>query len=191
MILKSLLKLLENKKIKYEIIKHKKVYTAIDAAGTQHIKPDEVVKTLVMKLDNEYALALISANKNLDKNKLAKTINVWRKKQGDKIVKKVEFAKEAWMKKNIRGAIGATPPFGELCGLMVLVDTALLRQKKFYANTGDYNYSVKIIGTDFKKTFKEAFIQGNFSLAKKIKKQKAIKKNKKISGKKTGKKKKK
>ena len=166
MILKSLLKFLEDKKIKYEIIKHKTVYTAIDAAGTQHVKPDEIVKTLVMKLDNKYALALTSANKNLDKNKFKKVINTWTKKNGAKTVKKIEFAKELWMKKNLKGKVGVTPPFGELIGMSTFVDASLLKQKNLFINSGDYEYSLKLTRAVFEKTIGKEMFKGNFSKKK-------------------------
>lgn len=166
MILKSLVKFFDDKKIKYEAIKHKTVYTAIDAAGTQHVKPDEIVKTLVMKLDGEYALALIPANKNLDKNKFKKAINVWMKKIGKKPVKKVEFAKENWMKKNLKGNVGATPPFGELLEIPTFVDISLLKQKNLYVNTGDYEYSIKLSRAGFEKAIDKETFKGNFSKKK-------------------------
>lgn len=166
MVLKFLLKFLEDKKIKYEIVKHKIVYTALDAAGTQHIKPDETVKTLVMKLDGKYALALIPANKNLDKNKFKKSVNVWMKKNGAKTVKKIEFAKEAWMKKNIQGKVGATPPFGELIGMPTFFDISLLKQKNLFINSGDYENSIKLTRAGFEKAMGEKTFKGNFSKKK-------------------------
>lgn len=165
MILKSLIKFLNDNKIKYEVVEHKTVYTAMDAAQTQHIKPEGVVKTLVMKLDNYYVLALSPANKNLDKNKFKKAVNTWKKKTGQKAVKKVDFAQEAWMKKNINGSVGATPPFGALVKLPIFIDSILLKQKNLYVNTGDYNYSIKLTRAGFEKALGE-FIGGNFSKRK-------------------------
>lgn len=166
MILKSLLKFLENKKIKYETIKHRTVYTAIDAAGTQHVKPDEIVKTLVMKLDNKYALALIPANKNLDKNKFKKMANAWMKKNSVKAAKKINFAKEMWMKKNLEGRVGATPPFGEFLEMPSFIDNILLKQKNLYINTGDYEYSIKLSRAGFEKAIGKEIFRGNFSKKK-------------------------
>ncbi|MBU3999565.1 hypothetical protein KKG29_00070, partial [Patescibacteria group bacterium] len=49
-IIKNLEKLLKDAKAKYEVVKHKTVYTALDKAKTLKISPKEVVKTLVLKL---------------------------------------------------------------------------------------------------------------------------------------------
>ena len=164
-ILKSLQNLLEKNKVKHEIIDHKTVYTALDSAETQHIKPQEVVKTLIMKIDSKkYVLALISANKNLDKKKLLKEINKWLKTEEEKAVKTVEFAKEAWMKKNIKGKIGATVPFGSLEKMTTFIDKSLLKNKDLIINTGDYNKSIKLATKKFIEL--EDTVKGIFSEAK-------------------------
>jgi len=174
-ILKSLQNLLEKNKIKYEVIDHKKVYTALDNVETQRIKPQEVVKTLVMKISpKKYILALIPANKNLDKKKFLKEVNKWLKKEGEKVAKSVEFAKETWMKKNIKGKIGATPPIGSLSKISTFIDKGLLKQKNLIINTGDYQKSIKLATKKFLEL--EEMIKGNFSEAKR--KVKKVKKKK-------------
>ncbi|MCK5490465.1 MAG: YbaK/EbsC family protein [Candidatus Pacebacteria bacterium] len=168
-ILKILQNLLKKNKIKHEIIEHKTVYTAHDNAQTQHIKPQEVVKTLVMKISsNKHILALIPANKNLDKKKLLKEVNVWLKKEEEKAVKTVEFAKEAWMKKNMKGKIGATVPFGSLSKMTTFVDKNLLKNKDLIINTGDYTKSIKMATAKFLEL--EDVVKGIFSEAKPVKK---------------------
>ena len=177
-VLKSLTNLLEKNKIKHEVIDHKKTYTALDTAETQHLKPQEIVKTLVIKLNaRKYILALIPSNKNLNKAKLKKEVNKWLKKEEQKTVKTVEFAKEAWMKKNLKGKLGATPPFGSLMKLPTFIDRILLRQKNLIINTGDYQKSIKLATKKFLEA--EEMIKGNFSEAKKKIKKARKTKNKK------------
>ena len=175
-ILKSLQNLLEKNKIKHEVIDHKTVYTALDSAETQHIKPPEVVKTLVMKINaKKYALALIPANKNLDKKKFLKEVNKWLKKEEEKTVKTIEFAKEAWMKKNLKGKIGATVPFGSLSKMPAFIDRSLLKNKNLVINTGDYEKSIKLATKKFLEL--EEMAKGIFSETKKKKvKSKKVKK---------------
>ena len=177
-ILKSLQNLLEKNKVKHEVIDHKTVYTALDNAETQHIKPQEVVKTLVMKINaKKYVLALISANKNLDKKKFLKEVNKWLKKEGEKTVKSIEFAKEVWMKKNVKGKIGATVPIGSLSKMSAFIDKSLLKNKALIINTGDYEKSIKLATKKFLEL--EEMVKGSFSENKK-KKTKTKKKIKKI-----------
>lgn len=52
---KKIQKFLEAERIKFKTIKHRKVYTAFNAAETQHINPKEVVKTVLVKFDKQIA----------------------------------------------------------------------------------------------------------------------------------------
>lgn len=161
---KSVLNYLEKNKIKYEVVEHRTVYTAWDSAQTQHIKPDQVVKTLVMKYDGGHCLALLPANKNLDAAKFKKVLNSWLKKNKAKPAKKVAFDKEAWMKKTIVGKVGATPPFGTLIKMPVFIDSLVAKLPKVLINSGEYNFSLKINTKDLVKL--EEPIKGSFSKKK-------------------------
>ena len=55
---KKIEKYLETNNIKYEVIQHRKIYTAWTAAETQHTNPKEVVKTVLVKLDKKIAFLL-------------------------------------------------------------------------------------------------------------------------------------
>jgi prolyl-tRNA editing enzyme YbaK/EbsC (Cys-tRNA(Pro) deacylase) len=102
----------------------------------------------------------------LDKNKLKVVINKWRKKKGEKVVKKLDFATEAWMKKNLSGKVVGTPPLGILWKLPSFIDNSLLRQPKLIVNAGDYRFSLKLTKAGFEKTAGE-LIKGSFAKAKK------------------------
>ncbi len=175
---KKILNFLGKAGVKYESIEHRTVYTAYDKAATLRVPQKIVGKTLVIKFDRSIGLVLIPANKNLDKMKLKKAINAGRKKTGEKIVKKIDFAIELWMKKNLKGAkIGAIPCFGSLWKLLTFVDRGLLRNPKIIINSGDYNWSIKISPNNLKKLIPN-LILGNFSEAKKKKNKKKIKRKK-------------
>lgn len=141
---KKIIKYLDDNKYKYEIVEHKTTYTAWDTAQTEKIKPQEVAKALVMKADSDYVLALLPANRNLDKQKLLKTINAARKKMKFKSCKKIDFAKEAWMKKNLPGKVGATPPFAKILKVDIFVDSLLAKNKRIYLGSGEYTNSIRV-----------------------------------------------
>lgn len=162
---KTILNYLEKNKYKYEIVEHKTTYTAWDKAQTEKVKPQEIAKTLVIKADNEYVLALVPSNRNLDKGKLLKIINAGKKKAGEKTAKKIDFAKEAWMKKNIPGKVGAVPPFKGLVKLEIYLDNLLAKNKKIQVGSGEYTCSVQISVKEFLE--KEEVIKGSFSQSKK------------------------
>ncbi len=161
----KIIKFLDQNKIKYEIINHRTVYTAYDKAATLRVRPNLIGKTLVLRADKDLVVALIPGNKNLDKNKLKKEINNWRKKQGLKPAKNVAFISEKIMKNKFKGIkIGALPPFGKIYKLPTFIDRGLLKQKNIFVNSGIYELSFKLSPKVFAKM---GATWGNFSKVKK------------------------
>lgn len=137
---KRVLNFLEKSKVKFEIIKHKKVFTAFDKSQTLKVPPKIIGKTLILKVDKKFVLVLISADQKLDFKKL--------KKFG----KKIELAKESQIKKKLKGVkIGAIPPFGNLWKIPTIADISLKKQKEIILNSGDWFYSIKISPRDLEK----------------------------------------
>ncbi|MDD3497935.1 MAG: YbaK/EbsC family protein [Candidatus Moranbacteria bacterium] len=165
---KKVINYLEKEGFNYEAISHKTAYTAWDISQTKRISPKEIVKALVLRIDRDYVLALLPADRNLDRKKFLKTVNAGRKKMGGKIAKRIDFAKEAWMKKNVFGKPGAVPPFGGLLNMKIYADNSILKNKKLYLGSGDYETSISVKLSDYVK--REEIEKGNFSMAKKIKK---------------------
>jgi len=189
----KIIKFLEGNKAKYEQILHRTVYTAFDKAATLKVKPKIVGKTLVVKLDKKPAIVLIPANKNLDskiliylksklemKAKPSSTKQKLRKIAKAKTVdastgsastlsscRRVDFVKEVWMKKNLKGVkVGAIPPFGNLWRLPTFVEKSLLQNPKIIVNGGDYNWSIKISPAVLKKIIPNLVV-GSFSQSRK------------------------
>jgi prolyl-tRNA editing enzyme YbaK/EbsC (Cys-tRNA(Pro) deacylase) len=162
---KKILDYLAKNKYKYEIIEHRTTYTAWDTSQTEKVKPQEVAKALVLMADKDPVVAVLPSGRNLDKGKLLKIINAGRKKGGEKNYKKLEFAKEAWMKKNIPGKVGAVPPFRGIVGSDIFIDNLLLRNSKIYVGSGEYDASLRLGVSQYLKNEKP--VKGNFSMAKK------------------------
>jgi len=157
MIPRKIINFLEKSKVKYEIVKHKTVYTAFDKAQTLKVPEKIISKTLVLKMDGKLAMALIPANKNLNKEKIKKLTKA----------KKVDLASEKLIKNRLKGVkVGAIPPFGNLWGFQIFADKSLTKEKEIILNGGDYNFSIKIKPKEIKKLVPD-LIEGNFSKAKK------------------------
>jgi len=158
---------LEKAKVKYELIKHRQVFTAQDKAATLKVKPNIIGKTLVLKIDKRISVVLIPANKNLDKNKFKKVAKALPTaclpdRQGRQ-VKNLDFVSERIMKNQLKGVkVGAIPPFGNLWDFSTFVDKSLTLQPKIIVNSGDHNWSIKISPAVFKKLIPDLII-GNFS----------------------------
>jgi prolyl-tRNA editing enzyme YbaK/EbsC (Cys-tRNA(Pro) deacylase) len=157
-------KYLDDNKYKYQVVEHKTVFTAWDKAQTEKVKPVEVAKTLVVTADKDHILAVVPSNKKLDKVKLLKIINAQRKKEKLKNYKKLDLAKELWMKKSLPGKVGATPPFSGLIKLPVYIDGILTKNKKIYVGSGEYTASFRINTGQYLKIEKP--MKGNFGVKK-------------------------
>ncbi|MDP4001242.1 MAG: YbaK/EbsC family protein [bacterium] len=150
---KKLEKLLEQNKIKYETIEHRKVYTAFDSAETQHVKLAEVAKAVLLKSKNDLYLAVLPAGNNTDFKKLSKII-------GDKI----SMAKEKDITSKLKTKVGLVTPFGNLFGIKVYLDNKLKKAKKIILPAGSYTESVRISTKDYIKL--ETPTTGSFSVKK-------------------------
>lgn len=173
-IAKKIINYLETNKYKYEIVSHRTTYTAWDTAQTEKVRPQEVAKALILRMDKDWAVAILPSNRNLDKKKLLKLINAQKKielakvaaDKGKKIslYKKIEFAKEAWMKKNIPGKLGATAPFAGLLKQVIFADNLLWKNKKIYLGSGEYDAAIRLSVSQYRKIEKP--VAGSFSVKK-------------------------
>lgn len=162
---KKIISYLDKNKYKYEIVKHRKTYTAWDTAQTEKVKPQEVAKGLVIKIDKDWIFAVLPANRNLDRKSLLKLVNSKIDKKEGKSFKKIDFADEKWMKKNMKiGRLGAVPPFSELLKKEIYFDKLLSKNKKIYVSSGEYDASIRVLVTQYLKAEKPVI--GNFSVKK-------------------------
>ena len=153
---KKILSYLDAKKIKHEILKHKKVFTAYDAAQTLGEDLKKIAKSLLVKADKSYYIVSVPANMNLDFKKLAKALKA----------KKVSILKEKDMVKVCKVKPGAMSAFGSLYKLPVVVDKALLKVKDAVFSTGDFMESVRMKVKDYADV--EGAVLGTVGVVKKV-----------------------
>lgn len=149
---KALEKFLKQNKIKYEVIEHRKVFTAHDSAETQHIKLTEQAKAVLLK-GKKFHLAVLPAGHNCDFKTLSKLAG-----------EKVSMAKEKDITRLFETKIGLIAPFGSFFNLPVFIDKKLLKNKKLVLPAGSYTDSVRLVTKDYLKL--ENPVQGNFSTKK-------------------------
>lgn len=138
---KKLLSHLDKNKIKYEILKHRTVFTAYDLAQTMKRKMQEIAKTLLVKADKKYYLVVIPAHYKLDFGKVKKMLKA----------KKVDIAKEKEMKTKYNVKPGAMTAFGTIHKAEVLVDKTLLKAKEMIFSAGSFTESLRLKVKDFIK----------------------------------------
>lgn len=150
---KPLEKLLKQNKIKFEVLEHRKVFTAFDAAATQDIKKTEVAKAVLLKGKKNLYLAVLPASNNCDFKALSKLTQ-----------DKVSMAKEKDIEQKLKTKIGLIAPFGTLFKLPIFMDKKLLKNKKLNLPAGSYTESIEISVKDYIKL--ENPVLGNFSIKK-------------------------
>jgi Ala-tRNA(Pro) deacylase len=170
----KLVKYLEEAGIKHDILEHRTVYTAIDAAATMKKKLNEVAKSLLVKADKDYYLVLLPADNNLNFKKLGACIGM----QTGQKVKVVKIPGEKVMTDLLKIKAGAMSAFGGLHKLPVVADKGLIKAKKAIFSSGSFNHSVEMAVKDFIKL--ENAILGSFGIKKKVKIQKTGKPKKDI-----------
>ena len=127
--------------IKYEVVKHKKVYTAYDLAATLKKQLNAVAKSLLIKADKKYIVVTIPAGYQLDIAKLKKSLKA----------QAVRIAGEPEIKKILKLKLGMLPPFANLHKLELMIDKTLLKAKEVLANAGSFTDSVRVKVKDLHK----------------------------------------
>ena len=155
---KKILSYLDTNKIKHEILKHKKVFTAYDMAQTLGEDLKKIAKSLLVKADKDYYIVSVPANMNLDFKKLASVLKA----------KKASIPKEKDMVRICKVKLGAMSAFGSLYKIPVVVDKALLKVKDAIFSTGDFMESVRIKTKDYADL--EGAVLGAVGVVKKVKK---------------------
>ena len=166
-------KYLESEKIKFQLVAHRKVYTAFNSAETQHVKTNEVTKTVLAKLSNgDFILVCVPAGKRVDLKKIAKSINDQALKNYKLLVKKdpktkrpktitAKLASEKNILSVLKTKVGLISPFSQVYGLTLLFDNKLAKNKNILISAGSYTESLKLTTTDFLKRM--VGIKGNFT----------------------------
>ncbi|MDD5043571.1 MAG: YbaK/EbsC family protein [Patescibacteria group bacterium] len=144
---KSILKHLEKNKIKYQVIPHKKVYTAYDLAATLKEDIKKIAKTLLVRADKRYYLVTIPAHYQLDFGKIKKLVKA----------KTVELAKEKIMVKLFKVKPGALTPFASFHKVELVADNSLKKLADILVGAGSYTESLRIKTKDWLKSEKPIF----------------------------------
>ncbi len=172
---KPLIKYLDKGGIKYEVVPHKKVYTAYDLAQTLGRELDAIAKTLLVKVElptakkqGKFYILVLPASYRANFKKIKKQLKA----------ASAEMAPEKVMKKlNLQP--GAITPFGAFHKMEVLLDKALLKTKQALVRAGSYTESLRVKVKDLHG--QEGVMLGRFADKAKIKLQKAVKKAKKAA----------
>ena len=126
-----------DKDLKIEVLDNT-ARTANDAASSLNCEVGAIVKSLLLKADNDFILCLVSGDKRCSLNKVKKILSI----------KDVSMANAEQVKDQTGFSIGGVSPIGQLKKINIFVDLSLSRYENIYAAAG-HPYTI------FKITYKQ------------------------------------
>lgn len=110
--------------------------TVSDAANQLQVDTDQIIKSLVFRIEEEPLLVINNGTARVDRRKLAAVLGVGRKR--------VKFA-DAQQALAITGyVVGSMPPFGHRQPLRTLVDRAVTRMPLVFGGGGDLDAMMRL-----------------------------------------------
>jgi Ala-tRNA(Pro) deacylase len=144
---------LDKNNVKYVSIRHSTAYTAQEIAASAHVKGRNLAKTVIVKADGEFVMAVLPAKYQIDLHKLKDACKA----------SKVELAREEEFSHLFQGCeTGAMPPFGNIYGFPVYADETLKKDEEIAFNACSHTELIQISYNDFERLVKPKF--GSFSV---------------------------
>lgn len=137
---------LDKEKVQYTHETHRTAYTAQAVAQEEHVPGKLVAKTVVVKVDDGFALAVMPATARANFARLKSALGA---KTEVRLATELEFT---GMFPDCE--VGAMPPFGNLYGLPVYVDAALTQDPEIIFNAGTHQDTIRMRYADFERLAK-------------------------------------
>ena len=133
---------LDNHHVKYTTISHSPAYTAQEVAASAHIPGKELAKTVIVKVDGEFTMAVLPASTHVSLSRLRTATGA----------ENAELASESEFEDLFPDCeLGAMPPFGNLYDMGVYVDRRLSEDDEIAFNAGSHTELVQLAYSDFDK----------------------------------------
>lgn len=131
---------LDQNGIRYVSICHSSAYTSQEVAASAHVSGKEFAKTVMIKRDEQMAMAVLPASHQIDFGLLR---DIFRNNS-------LTLATEAEFKNRFPDCEpGAMPPFGNLYNMEVFVEEALTADKEIAFNAGTHSEIIRLGYEDF------------------------------------------
>jgi len=136
---------LNNNGIPYTILQHDPAFTAHSVAAVAHVPERQLVKIIVLQIDERNWLAVLRADHRINLNLIRHAFNAHA----------VHLAHEEDLATLFPDCqLGTMPPFGNLYGLPVLMDEAVLEDEEIYFNACSSTRVIRMKLEDFKMLVK-------------------------------------
>ena len=131
---------LDTNQVKYTIITHSPEYTAQEIAASAHIPGKDLAKTVIVKIDGNFAMAVLPASMHVSLTRLKEAAGA-----GD-----AEIASETEFEKLFPDCeLGAMPPFGNLYDMPVFAARELTEDDEIAFSAGTHSELVQLAYSDF------------------------------------------
>ena len=131
---------LDQHEIQYVTISHSPAYTAQRIAEMTRIPGKELAKTVIVKIDDRFAMAVLPASRRVNLRHLQEAIGA----------DEVTLSSETEFKELFPDCeVGAMPPFGNLYDMGVYVAEQLTEDDEIAFNSGSHSELVKMSYNDF------------------------------------------
>ncbi|HEY8199625.1 MAG TPA: YbaK/EbsC family protein [Candidatus Limnocylindrales bacterium] len=135
--------------IGYDLHEHPLAFTALEAARAEGLDPHAFVKTLAVgRSDGRRALIAIEASDHLDLEAAARLLDT------DRIRLLTEFE---LLDLAPSCDVGALPPIGDLFGVPVFADVALLDVDRITFHAGSHRHAVRLARRDWERSARVRF----------------------------------
>jgi len=131
---------LEQKHVPYVTLPHPRAFTAQEIAAAVHVPGWEVAKSVIVRADGRFLMAVLPATRRIDLDQLKHAIGV----SVIRLATEAEFA-ELFPECEV----GAMPPFGNLYQIPVVVDESLKRDKEIVFNAGTHTETIRMAFGEF------------------------------------------
>jgi len=130
---------LDSHRVPYTPISHTPTYSAQFAAAVMHEPGKDVAKSVVLRSGKKNLIALLAAPRHINLQKLSVVVGapvtILEEQECNKLFPDCEP--------------GAVPPFGELYGLPVYMDTALAADPEIILSVGTHADAIRLLSADF------------------------------------------
>jgi len=137
-IFEKIKKVLDERSLKYSVKHHEPVYTSEQAAKIRGQSLKQGAKAIILKTEENFVLAVLSAEKKIDSKKLKEILGS----------KKISFS-DVEKLKTYGLQPGSVPPFGSILGLKTYVDRSLLENNEISFNAGSLTDSITLRLKDY------------------------------------------
>ncbi len=140
--IRKLTSFLDQKGVKYVIIRHSPAFTALEVAQSAHIPGRDLAKTVMVRIEGEMAMAVVPASFNVDMELLREAART----------NDVTLATESEFRHLFPGCeVGAMPPFGNLWNMDVYCAKSLSEDRTIAFSAGNHHEVIQLPFDTFRR----------------------------------------